>query len=128
MNETDTEQVADAVSFWGMGIRRSKELCDRRHLTPLRPSSISNLKGVKFSLELLDCAVSRFEVLVEPVAFGDEMLLPLPEASLFGLDLLGEALPQSLLFLLELGVVELLDLRLAVLPSLHLLLTVVLIV
>lgn len=59
---------------------------------------------------------------------GTYVLLPLPEASLFGLDLLGEALPQSLLFLLELGVVELLDLRLAVLPGLHLLLAVVLVV
>lgn len=55
------------------------------------------------------------------------MLLPLPETSLLGLDLLGESLPQRLLLLLELGVVELLDLGLAVLPSLHLLLTVVLV-
>ena len=56
------------------------------------------------------------------------MLLPLPEPGLLGLDLLSELLAQSLLFLLELGVVELLDLGLAELACLHLLLTVVLVV
>ena len=56
------------------------------------------------------------------------MLLPLPEASLLGLDLLGEP-PAKLFFLfLELGIVELLDLALTVLARLHLLLAVVLIV
>ena len=56
------------------------------------------------------------------------MLLPLPEPSLFGLDLLSEPPPELLLFLLELGVVEFLDLRLPELPRLHLLLTVILVV
>lgn len=56
------------------------------------------------------------------------MLFPLPEASLFRLDLLREALPELLLFLLELGVVELLNLAFAVLTSFHLLLAVVLVV
>lgn len=63
---------------------------------------------------------------------GDEgrtdVLLPLPETRLFSLDLLGEALPELLFLLLELGVVQLLDLGLAELPGLHLLLTVVLVV
>lgn len=56
------------------------------------------------------------------------MLLPLPEAGLLRLDLLREALPELLLFLLELGVVELLDLAFAILARLHLLLAVVLVV
>lgn len=56
------------------------------------------------------------------------VLLPLPEASFLRLDLLREALPELLLFLLELRVVELLDLALAVFAGLHLLLAVVLIV
>ena len=56
------------------------------------------------------------------------MLLPLPEARLLRLDLLREPLPERLLLLLELGVVELLDLGLAKLASLHLLLPIELIV
>ena len=56
------------------------------------------------------------------------MLLPLPETSLLGLDLLGEALAERLFFLLELGVVRLLDTSLARLASLHLFQAVVLVV
>jgi len=56
------------------------------------------------------------------------MLLPLPEASFLRLDLLGEPPAKLLLFLLELGVVELLHLALAILAGLHLLLAVVFIV
>ena len=56
------------------------------------------------------------------------MLLPLPEARLFGLDLLSEPPAKLLFFFLELGVVELLDLALAVLASFHLLLAVILVV
>lgn len=56
------------------------------------------------------------------------MLFPLPETRFFSLDLLGEAFPELLLFLFELGVVQLLDLGLAELAGLHLLLTVVLVV
>lgn len=56
------------------------------------------------------------------------MLLPLAETGFLGLDLLSEALAESLFLLLELGVVELLDLRLAELARLHLLLAVVLVV
>ena len=62
--------------------------------------------------------------------YGDRtnVLLPLPETGLLSFDLLGEALPELLLFLLEFGVIELLDLPLAELASLHLLLPVVLVV
>lgn len=56
------------------------------------------------------------------------MLFPLPETSLLGLDLLGEALAECLFFLLELRVVWLLDAGLARLASLHLFQAVVLIV
>ena len=55
------------------------------------------------------------------------MLLPLAEARLLGLDLVGELLAQLLFLLAELRVVELLDLGLAELASLHLLLAIVLI-
>lgn len=56
------------------------------------------------------------------------MLLPLPEASFLRFDLLGEPPAKLLLFLLELGVVELLHLALAILAGLHLLLAVVFVV
>lgn len=56
------------------------------------------------------------------------MLFPLPEPSLLRLNLLSELLPERLLLLLELGVIELLDLGFAELARLHLLLPVVLIV
>jgi len=56
------------------------------------------------------------------------MLLPLPEASFLRFDLLGESPAKLLLFLLELGVVELLHLALAILAGLHLLLAVVFVV
>lgn len=61
------------------------------------------------------------EVLVEAVALGNELLLPLAETLLLDLDLLGEALAQVLLLFLELGVVELAGTSLAELASLHLL-------
>lgn len=72
-------------------------------------------------LELLDLSVSLFEILVEAVALGNELLLPLSEALLLDLDLLGESLSESLLLLLELGVVELAGTGLAKLAGLHLL-------
>lgn len=61
------------------------------------------------------------QILVETIALRDELLLPLPESLLLDLDLLGETLAQLLLFLLELGVVELSWPGLAKLPRLHLL-------
>lgn len=68
--------------------------------------------------------MSSLEILVEAVALRDELLLPLAEALLLDLDLLGEALAQGLFFLLELGVVELAWPGLAKLAGLHLLGTV----
>lgn len=55
------------------------------------------------------------------------MLFPLSEPSLLCLDLFGEALPELLFLLLELGVLELARLLLAWLASLHLCLAVVLV-
>lgn len=72
-------------------------------------------------LELLDLSVSLLEILVEAVALGNELLLPLSEALLLDLDLLSESLSESLLLLLELGVVELAGTGLAKLAGLHLL-------
>lgn len=68
------------------------------------------------------------EILVEAIALGNKLLLPLAETLLLDLDLLGEALAQGLLFLLELGVVELAWSGLAELAGLHLLGTVGLVV
>lgn len=79
------------------------------------------LHGLELGLELLDLSVGLLEILVEAVALRDELLLPLSEALLLDLDLLGEALSESLLLLLELGVVELSGSGLAELASLHLL-------
>ena len=56
------------------------------------------------------------------------VLLPLSEAGLFGFDLFGEAFSKLLLFFLELGVVDLLDLGFSKLSGLHLLLTIVFVV
>ena len=56
------------------------------------------------------------------------MLFPLSETGFLGLDLFGETFAELLLFLLELGVVHLLDLWLPKLPRLHLLLSVILVV
>ena len=56
------------------------------------------------------------------------MLFPLPEPGFLRLDLLREALPETLLLLLELGVLELSRLLFAKLANLHLSLTVVLVV
>jgi len=56
------------------------------------------------------------------------MLFPLPESGFLGLDLLSEALAQSLFLLLELGVINTLGLAVTGLASLHLGLTIVLVV
>ena len=76
---------------------------------------------LELPLELLDLGMCLLEILVEAVALGNELLLPLPEALLLDLDLLGEALAESLFLLLELGVVQLPGTGLAKLASLHLL-------
>ena len=115
-------------------------------LSSARSPSVANLKVVQFSFEALNGTVSHFQILVESIAFRDElrkerheytgrcdknrtdMLFPLPEPSLLALDLLGEAFAEGFLFLFEFGIVRLLHSRLAEFPGLHLLLTVVLIV
>jgi len=76
---------------------------------------------LEFELQLLNLGVGLFEVLVKAVTLGDKLLLPLSEALLLNLDLLGEPLPEHLLLLLELGVVELAGTGLAELARLHLL-------
>lgn len=78
------------------------------------------LHTLDLGLELLDDGVALLEVLVEAVPLGNELLLPLPETLLLDLDLLGEALAESLFLLLELGVVELAGTGLAELAGLHL--------
>lgn len=69
-----------------------------------------------------------FQVLVEAVSLGNELLFPLAEPLLFHLDLLCETLPQGFLFFLELGVIQLPGSGLAKFPRLHLLCTVRLVV
>lgn len=73
-------------------------------------------------------SVCALQVLVETVSLRNELLLPLSEALFLDLDLLREALAQSLFFLLELGVVQLAGTRLAKLPRFHLAGTVSLVV
>lgn len=79
-------------------------------------------------LELLDNGMTLFEILVETIALGDELLLPGSESLFLNLDLLCEALPQGLLFLLELGVVEFARPGLSEFARLHLLSSVSLVV
>lgn len=86
------------------------------------------LQLLKLALELLDLGVGLLQILVETVTLGNELLLPLPETLLLDLDLLGKPLAESLLLLLELGVVELLGAGLAKLARLHLLCAVSLVV
>lgn len=65
--------------------------------------------------------MSVLQILVETISLGNELLFPLSEALFLDLDLLREALPQILFFLLELGVVQLPWASFAKLPGLHLL-------
>lgn len=83
---------------------------------------------LELGFQLLDLGVGLFEILVEAVALGNKLLLPLSEPLLFDLDLFGETLAQSLLLFLELGVVQLAGSGLAEFTSLHLLSTVRLVV
>lgn len=101
---------------------------DARILTTAVAADSAALHGLELGLELLDLGVGLLEVLVEAVALGNELLLPLPEALLLDLDLLGEPLAEGLLLLLELGVVELSGAGLAELAGLHLLCPVCLVV
>lgn len=81
----------------------------------------ASLHGLELILQLLDLGVGLLEILIETIALSNELLFPLSEALLLDLDLLSEPLPQSLLLLLELGVVELPGPGLAKLARLHLL-------
>lgn len=99
------------------GYRKSR---DNRLAATVAADGIS-LQRLELHLEGLDLGVGLFEVLVETVALGNELLLPLPETLLLDLDLFCEALAESLLLLLELGVVELPWASLAELAGLHLL-------
>jgi len=62
------------------------------HSSPAAASSITNLKVLQLCFELLDSTVSHLQVLVQTIPLGDQMLLPLPEPRLFGLDLLRKLL------------------------------------
>lgn len=86
------------------------------------------LKVINLLLKLLDNSMALLEILIKTVALRDELLLPRAEPLLLDLDLLREALAESLLLLLELGVVQLPRAGLAELPSLHLLCAVCLVV
>lgn len=92
-----------------------------RLLTTAVAADGTALQLLELALELLNLGVGLFKILVETVTLSNELLLPLAEALLLDLDLLRESLAQSLLFLLELGVVELLGTGLAELAGLHLL-------
>jgi hypothetical protein len=72
--------------------------------------------------------MSSLQILVETVALGDELLLPLSETLFLHLDLLCETLAQVFLLFLELGVVQLARTGLAELSRLHLLSTISLVV
>jgi hypothetical protein len=126
-------------------VRRHLSRYVKVHLSPSAATSIADLEVVELCLERLDRAVSQLEVLVQAIALRDQLrpdasafnprirwvthvLFPLPEASLLGLDLLGEPPAELFLLLLELGVVELFHLALAILARLHLLLAVILVV
>ena len=79
------------------------------------------LHRIDFGLEALDFSVAGLEVLVQTITLRNEFLLPLPESLLLNLDLLGKAFAESLLFFLELGVIQLSWASLAELSCLHLL-------
>ena len=135
--------TTDGANFWRVPRRLSRYM--KIHLSPSAATSIADLKVVELCLEGLDRAVSQLEVLVQAIALRDQlcpdasdfnprirwvthMLFPLPEASLFSLDLLGKPPAELFLLLLELGVIKLLHLPFAILARLHLLLAVILVV
>lgn len=76
---------------------------------------------LELGFQLLDLSVGLFEVLIEAIALGNKLLLPLSESLFLDLDLFGETLAQGLLFLFELRVVQLAGTGFAKLARLHLL-------
>jgi hypothetical protein len=93
---------------------------DRRLATSVRAVDAA-LERVDFSLKTLDLRVAGLQILIQAVALGNQLLLPLSEPLLLHLDLLGEALAERLFLLLELGVIKLPWTGFAELPGLHLL-------
>lgn len=81
-----------------------------------------------FGLKLFDNGVALLQVLVESVALGNELLLPLSESLFLNLDLLRKSLAERLFLLLEFGVVQLAWTSLAKFAGLHLLCAVCLVV
>ena len=71
------------------------------NLAALAAATVANLEVVQLSFQLLDSAVCGLKVLVEPITFSNEMLLPLTEARFLSLDLFGETTAQAFLFFLE---------------------------
>lgn len=86
------------------------------------------LRLLELGFQLLDLSMGLFEVLVEAIALGNELLLPLSKSLFLDLDLLGKALAQCLFFLLELGIVQFAGTGFAELAGLHLLSAVSLVV
>ena len=99
-----------------------------KNLTTAVRSDSSSLHLLELALELLDSSVCAFQILVEAISLGNELLLPLSETVLLDLDLLGESLAETLFLLLELWVVKLSWSCFSELSGLHLLGTIGLVV
>lgn len=65
--------------------------------------------------------MTLLQILIQPIAFRDKFLLPLPKPLLLNLNLLRKPLPQLLLLLLKLRIIQLPRPRLSKLACLHLL-------
>lgn len=68
--------------------------------------------------------MSTLQILIQPIPFANQSLLPLPKPMFLKLNLLGKPLPQTLLLLLELGIIQLPRSGFSELPRLHLLSTI----
>lgn len=90
-------------------------------LTTTMAADRAALHLLQLLLQCLDLGMRLLQILVKAITLSNELLLPLSEPLLLDLDLLGEALPEGLLLLLELGVVKLPWAGLAELARLHLL-------
>lgn len=107
---------------WQTGTTLTSLACENiLGLTATVAANGAALHLLELGFQLLDLSVSLFEILVEAVALGNELLLPLSESLLLDLDLFGETFAQGLLFLLEFGVVQLARTGFAELARLHLL-------
>lgn len=122
---SDAEQVykihGPKLSNFGSADAKPSIAIQDTALTTAVTADSTALHRFELRLQLLDLSMGLLEILVETIALGNELLLPLAEALLLDLDLFGETLAEGLLFLLELGVVELSGASLAKLASLHLL-------